>query len=204
MQRAVVNVATLYLRCGLIARAAQRTGELAEQPGDDPELRAMLDAAARSGADAGDYLRLARRFLPRVELLGGTATDNADPLVAFRVLEAGLARFPATPRCWCCRRTSRACCRRRSWPSAASRRPRRSSRRRPARSTAIKRRRSRRSCSSSTSCACACASIPSASRRRSARRICCASARRRRGAVSRRPTSRSVTPTSTSRSRAAT
>jgi tetratricopeptide (TPR) repeat protein len=94
MQRAVVNVATLYLRCGLIARAAQRTGEMAEQPGDDPELRAMLDAAARTGADAGDYLRLARRFLPRVELLGGTATDSADPLVAFRVLEAGLARFP--------------------------------------------------------------------------------------------------------------
>jgi len=85
MQRAVVNVATLYLRCGLIVRAAQRTGELAEQPGDDPELRAMLDAAGRSKADAGDYLR--------VELLGGTATDNADPLVAFRVLEAGLAHF---------------------------------------------------------------------------------------------------------------
>ena len=37
---------------------------------------------------------LARRFLPRVELLGGTATDSADPLVAFRVLEAGLERAP--------------------------------------------------------------------------------------------------------------
>jgi tetratricopeptide (TPR) repeat protein len=94
MQRAVVNVATLYLRCGLIERAAHRTAELAEQPGDDPELRGLLEAAAKSSSEAGDYLRLARRFLPRVELLGGTATDSADPLVAFRVAELGVARFP--------------------------------------------------------------------------------------------------------------
>ena len=93
MQRVVVNVATLYLRCGLIDRAAHRAAELAEQPGDDPELRALLDAAAKPGAAAADFLRLARRFLPRVELLGGTATDTADPLVAFRVIEAGLAKY---------------------------------------------------------------------------------------------------------------
>jgi tetratricopeptide (TPR) repeat protein len=93
MQRAVVNVATLYLRCGLIERAARRTAELAEQPGDDPELRAMLESAAKPSAEAGDFLRLARRFLPRVELLGGTATDGADPLVAFRVVEAALTHF---------------------------------------------------------------------------------------------------------------
>ncbi|HET6146398.1 MAG TPA: hypothetical protein VFH68_02620 [Polyangia bacterium] len=97
MQRAVVNVATLYLRCGLIERAARRTGELANQPGDDPELRALLEAVARPGPEAGDFLRLARRFLPRVELLGGTATDGADPLVAFRVVDAALTRFPRDP-----------------------------------------------------------------------------------------------------------
>jgi tetratricopeptide (TPR) repeat protein len=97
MQRAVVNVATLYLRCGLVDQAARQAAALAEQPGDDPELRAVLDAAAKTGADAGDFLRLSRRFLPRMELLGGTATDSADPLVAFRVLQAGLARFPGDP-----------------------------------------------------------------------------------------------------------
>ena len=94
MQRAVLNVATLYLRCGLIERAAHRTAELADQPGDDPELRGLLQAAAKAAADPGDFLRLARRFLPKVDLLGGTATDNPDPLVAFRAIEAGLARFP--------------------------------------------------------------------------------------------------------------
>jgi tetratricopeptide (TPR) repeat protein len=97
MQRVVVNVATLYLRCGLIERAAKRAGELADQPGDDPELRALLDAAAKPGAAAADFLRLARRFLPRVELLGGTATDGPDPIVAFRVIDAGLVRYAGDP-----------------------------------------------------------------------------------------------------------
>jgi tetratricopeptide (TPR) repeat protein len=94
MQRAVFNVATLYLRCGLIERAAHRTAELVDQPGDDPELRALLEAAAKTVAEPADFLRLARRFLPKVDLLGGTATDNPDPLVAFRAVEAGLGRFP--------------------------------------------------------------------------------------------------------------
>jgi tetratricopeptide (TPR) repeat protein len=94
MQRAVLNVATLYLRCGLIERAAHRTAELADQPGDDPELRGLLEAAAKAVAEPADFLRLARRFLPKVDLLGGTATDNPEPLVAFRAIEAGLVRFP--------------------------------------------------------------------------------------------------------------
>jgi tetratricopeptide (TPR) repeat protein len=93
MQRAVADEATLYLRCGLIDQAARHAAELAEQPGDDPELRALLDAAAKPAAGAGDYLRLARRFLPRLEMLGGTAGDNPDQLVAYRVLQAGLVRF---------------------------------------------------------------------------------------------------------------
>jgi tetratricopeptide (TPR) repeat protein len=94
MQRAVANVAILYLRCGLIDRAAQRAGQLADQPGDDPELRQLMTATAGPHATAADYARLARRFLPRVELFDGTAADNADPVVAFRVLQIGLARFP--------------------------------------------------------------------------------------------------------------
>jgi tetratricopeptide (TPR) repeat protein len=94
IQRAVTSVAAVYLRAGLIAEAARRTAPLAGQTGDDPELRALLSAAAKSDAAASDYLALARRFLPRVELLGGTASETPDPIAAARVLEAGLARRP--------------------------------------------------------------------------------------------------------------
>lgn len=97
MQRAMVNVISLYLRCGQIGRAAERVAAAGEQAGDDPDLRAMLNAAAAAGASAADYLRLARRFLPRIEILGGTATDTPDPLVSLRVLAVGLRRFPADP-----------------------------------------------------------------------------------------------------------
>jgi tetratricopeptide (TPR) repeat protein len=95
MQRAVLSVAALYLRAGLIDRAAARTATMAGEGGDDPDLRGLLDAAARPKAAPADYLALARRFLPRVELLGGTASDSPDPVVAFRVLEAGIARYPS-------------------------------------------------------------------------------------------------------------
>jgi tetratricopeptide (TPR) repeat protein len=65
--------------------------------GDDPELRGLLVAAARPNAPGTDYLALARRFLPRVDFLAGTATDAPDPVVAFRVLDAGLAAHPSDP-----------------------------------------------------------------------------------------------------------
>jgi tetratricopeptide (TPR) repeat protein len=94
MQRGVLNLATLYLRAGAIELAAKRAAALAGDAGDDPDLRALLDAAAKPTAGAPEFLALARRFLPRVEQLGGTSTDTADPLAAFRVLEAGLARAP--------------------------------------------------------------------------------------------------------------
>jgi len=94
IQRTVTSVAAIYLRAGLIGEAAQRTAPLAGQTGDDPDLRALLVAAAKPDAAAADYLALARRFLPRVELLGGTASETPDPLAAARVLEAGLARRP--------------------------------------------------------------------------------------------------------------
>ena len=42
MQRAVISLAAIYLRAGLIAEAARRTAPLAGQTGDDPELRALL------------------------------------------------------------------------------------------------------------------------------------------------------------------
>jgi tetratricopeptide (TPR) repeat protein len=94
MQRGVLNLATLYLRAGNLELAAKRAGALAGDAGDDPDLRALLDAAAKPKAGPAEYLALARRFLPRVEQLGGTSTDTADPLAAFRVLSVGLDRAP--------------------------------------------------------------------------------------------------------------
>jgi tetratricopeptide (TPR) repeat protein len=95
MQRGVANMATLYLRAGQIDLAAKRAAAMAGDAGDDPDLRALLAAAAKPSAGAPEYLALARRFLPRIEQLGGTATDSADPLAAFRVLQAGLERAPS-------------------------------------------------------------------------------------------------------------
>jgi len=94
MQRTVPNVVTPYLRCGRIDRAALAAAPLRGTPGDDPELRDLLAAAQNPAAPKDSFLKLARRFLPRVELLGGTSTDNPDILVAFRVLQRGLARSP--------------------------------------------------------------------------------------------------------------
>jgi tetratricopeptide (TPR) repeat protein len=95
MQRGVLNVASLYLRAGQLREAAKHAAALAGDAGDDPDLRTLLDAAAKPKAGPGELLALARRFLPRVEPLGGTSTDVADPLAAFRVLEAGLERAPS-------------------------------------------------------------------------------------------------------------
>jgi tetratricopeptide (TPR) repeat protein len=97
LQRAVVSMAAAYLRAGLISQASARAAKMSGNAGDDPELRALLAAAAKSDAAPADYLALARRFLPRIDILGGTATDSPDPLVAFRVLEAGVARHPSDP-----------------------------------------------------------------------------------------------------------
>ncbi|MEA2698860.1 MAG: hypothetical protein QOI66_3131 [Myxococcales bacterium] len=95
MQRALASVVTLYLRCGRIDLATQRSQTLAQQPGDDPELRELLVAAAKPTANPQDFMKLARRFLPRIEFLAGTATEAPDLVVAFRVLEKGLTQFPA-------------------------------------------------------------------------------------------------------------
>jgi tetratricopeptide (TPR) repeat protein len=95
MQRSVGNVANLYLRCGLLDRAARRAAELANQAGDDPELRSLLTAAANPSPAPSDYLKLARRFLPKLDIFGGTSAENPDPVVAFRVIQQGLIRYPA-------------------------------------------------------------------------------------------------------------
>jgi tetratricopeptide (TPR) repeat protein len=97
VQNTAVNIVTAYLRAGQIERAAQRAKDVAGRPGDDPELRQLLEAAARARPARNDLLALARRFLPRMELLGGTSNDRVDPVAAFRVLEVALAERPADP-----------------------------------------------------------------------------------------------------------
>jgi tetratricopeptide (TPR) repeat protein len=97
MQRSVLSFATMYLRSGTILETSRRVARLAGDAGDDPELRALIDAAAKPSATPADYLALARRFLPRVEQLGGTSPDTADAVVAARVLDAGLVRTPGDP-----------------------------------------------------------------------------------------------------------
>ena len=164
MQRAALNIATLYLRSGSIERAAKHTAVLAGDAGDDPDLRGLLDAAAKPTATAADFLALARRFLPRVEQLGGTSTDTADPVAAFRVLEAGLARAPRDvdllhPHGG--RRARRLVVLPRDPPPRGGRRHPRQD----ARDAGPAGARLGRAAWSSTSCACACAWTPSAMRR---------------------------------------
>jgi tetratricopeptide (TPR) repeat protein len=94
MQALAAGVAALHLRCGQLRGAETALGRLAGKPGDDPELRQLVSAAARSGAKADDFLALARRFLPQVKVLGGTSGDRLDPVASAEVLRLGLERNP--------------------------------------------------------------------------------------------------------------
>ena len=92
-----VSAAAVYLRCGQLAKGNQVAEHFADKPGDDPEFRQLTLAAASRGAKAPDYLALARRFLPRNEILHGTSTDRIDPLSAMGVLREGLAVYSGDP-----------------------------------------------------------------------------------------------------------
>jgi tetratricopeptide (TPR) repeat protein len=94
MQALAANIAGLHLRCGQLKGAETALGQLAGKPGDDPELRQLVSAAARSGAKPDDFMALARRFLPQVKLLGGTSNDRLDPAAASEVIRRGLERTP--------------------------------------------------------------------------------------------------------------
>ena len=125
IQRAVVSMAGVYLRAGLIGEAARRTAVAGRT--DRRRSRAARACSSRPPSPtprAADYLALARRFLPRIDFLGGTATRGARS--GDRAARAGGRASRAartTPSCSCSRATSRACCRRTSWPSAGWRRP---------------------------------------------------------------------------------
>jgi len=89
-----VSATALYLRCGQMGRAAQAAATFADKPGDDPDLRKLLAAVNQASASPADYLALARRFLPRGELLLGTSADRIDPAATAEVLRHGLLLFP--------------------------------------------------------------------------------------------------------------
>ncbi|HEX7505820.1 MAG TPA: hypothetical protein VF550_03550 [Polyangia bacterium] len=92
-----VSAAAIYLRCGQLAKANQVAAHFADKPGDDPDFRQLALAAAAPQAKASDYLALARRFLPRNEILRGTSTDRIDPTSTMGVLHEGLSTFPYDP-----------------------------------------------------------------------------------------------------------
>jgi tetratricopeptide (TPR) repeat protein len=91
-----VTTASTYLRCGQIAKAGQVAARFSDKPGDDPEFRQLV-AAAVAPAKSADYLALARRFLPRNEILRGTSPDQIDPSAAMGVLREGIAAYPEDP-----------------------------------------------------------------------------------------------------------
>jgi tetratricopeptide (TPR) repeat protein len=94
VQATAMNVAGVYLRAGQMERASAALAKVAGKPGDDPELRQLVAKAARPRADRADYLALARRFLPRIEALGGTSNDRVDLGASFEVINRATALFP--------------------------------------------------------------------------------------------------------------
>jgi len=92
-----VSAAAIYLRCGQLAKASQVAARFADKPGDDPDFRQLVRAAAEPKANASDYLALARRFLPRNDILHGSSTDRIDPASTMGVLYQGLSAFPGDP-----------------------------------------------------------------------------------------------------------
>ena len=92
-----VAAGSLYVRCQQLARAAKVAERFADKPGDDPNFRQLVQAAAAAQAKAADLLALARRFLPRSQLLRGTSPDRVDAPTALSVLQRGLVAFPGDP-----------------------------------------------------------------------------------------------------------
>jgi tetratricopeptide (TPR) repeat protein len=94
VQTTAVSVASLYLRAGQLDRAAAALARVSGRPGDDPELRQLVNNAARSRASRDDFLALSRRFLPRLKPLNGTSNDRIDVVAARELLMQASARWP--------------------------------------------------------------------------------------------------------------
>jgi tetratricopeptide (TPR) repeat protein len=94
VQNTAMNLAGLYLRAGQLGRAHEALGRAAGKPGDDPELRKLVERAAASNATREDVVSLARRFLPRLDLFAGTSNDRIDFIAASELLGHAAARWP--------------------------------------------------------------------------------------------------------------
>jgi tetratricopeptide (TPR) repeat protein len=97
VQGTAMNVAGLYLRVGQPQRAQTALLKVAGKPGDDPELRQLVTRVNEPRANRGDYLALARRFLPRLEALGGTSNDRVDLGASLEVLTRAVGLYPQDP-----------------------------------------------------------------------------------------------------------
>ncbi|HEY0709301.1 MAG TPA: tetratricopeptide repeat protein [Polyangia bacterium] len=94
VQSTAMNLTGLYLRAGQIQRAKDALARAAGKPGDDPELRKLVDRAAGPRASRDDLVSLARRFLPQIDLFAGTSNDRIDFVAASELLHQAVARFP--------------------------------------------------------------------------------------------------------------
>ena len=124
IQRAVVSMAGVYLRAGLIGEAARRTAVLAGQARRRP--RAARPARRRRQARRGRRPTIWRwRGGSCRASISWAARRATRPIRSSRCASSRPASraAPTMPRCWCSRATSPACCRRTSSPSGASRRP---------------------------------------------------------------------------------
>lgn len=89
------SLAQIYLRASDLEGASQALEGLRGKPGDNPDLRRLVDAVARNTKPTAEaFAALSRRFLPKLPLLGGTSTDRVDAWAAFRVLEMALRFHP--------------------------------------------------------------------------------------------------------------
>jgi tetratricopeptide (TPR) repeat protein len=94
VQGTAMKVAGLYLRAGQPDKASEALKRTAGKPGDDPELRQLVNNAAKGKAGRAEQLALARRFLPRIDVLGGTSNDAIDLGASLEVLIAAAEKFP--------------------------------------------------------------------------------------------------------------
>jgi tetratricopeptide (TPR) repeat protein len=94
VQNTAMNLVGLYLRAGQLSRARDALARAAGKPGDDPELRNLVERASASKANPDDVLSLARRFLPRVEPFNGTSNDRIDFVAAGELLSGAAAKWP--------------------------------------------------------------------------------------------------------------
>jgi tetratricopeptide (TPR) repeat protein len=94
VQNTAMNLAGLYLRAGQLTRARDALGRAAGKPGDDPDLRKLVERAAAPNASRDDLVSLARRFLPRLDLFAGTSNDRIDFIAASELLAFAAAKWP--------------------------------------------------------------------------------------------------------------